>query len=173
MDSTDQDIAGTTCRQCRAPADAGRIFCAKCGAALRVHSSLIPSSDHDANAPPIGPMKRFVVTAIKYLAGLSAVVFWLCPLRTGTQVLLFVASIAVMLICHFGLSSIDEEYANKNADTGPNDLIGQRPPNRTTPAQNGSWRKISVSLIFAVSGNCTVIALTTPVDINFRLPAIK
>ena len=60
-------------------------------------------------------MKRFVVTAVKYLAGLSAVFFWLVPLRTGTQVLVFVASIAVMLICHFGLSSIDEEYGNKNA----------------------------------------------------------
>ena len=67
-------------------------------------------------------MKRFVVTAIQYLAGLSAVVFWLCPLRTGTQVLVFVASIAVMLICHFALSSIDEEYANKNAGYWPKPL---------------------------------------------------
>ena len=67
-------------------------------------------------------MKRFVVTAIKYLAGLSAVAFWLCPLRTGTQALLFVASIAVMLICHFGLSSIDEEYANNNAGYWPKPL---------------------------------------------------
>ena len=38
-------------------------------------------------------MKRTIVTAIKYLAGLSAVVFWFCPLRTGIQVLVFVASI--------------------------------------------------------------------------------
>src|SRR5215469_4169294 len=114
MNGTDQTTAGTTCRQCGTPADAGQIFCAKCGAVLRVPSSLIPSSDHDANAPSIGPMKRFLMTAIKYLAGLSAVVFWLCPLRTGTQVLVFVVSIAVMLICQFGLSSMDEEYANKN-----------------------------------------------------------
>jgi hypothetical protein len=83
-------------------------------------------------------MERFVVTAIKYLAGLSAVVFWLCPLRTGTQVLVFVASIAVMLICHFGLSSIDEEYANKNAGYWPKRLDWTAPPNRTTPVQNGS-----------------------------------
>ena len=67
-------------------------------------------------------MKRFVANAIKYLAGLSAVVFWLCPLRTGTQVLVFVASIAVMLICHFGLSNIDEEYANNNAGYLPKPL---------------------------------------------------
>ncbi|HTU40121.1 MAG TPA: hypothetical protein VMF10_00325 [Candidatus Aquilonibacter sp.] len=64
-------------------------------------------------------MKRLVVTAIKYVAGLSAVVFWLCPLRTGTQVLVFVASITVLLICHFGLSSIDEDYANKNPGYWP------------------------------------------------------
>jgi hypothetical protein len=75
-------------------------------------------------------MTRFVVTAIKYLAGLSAVVFWLCPLRTGTQVLVFVASIAVMLICHFGLSSIDEEYANKNAGYWP------KPLDWTTPSKS-------------------------------------
>ena len=99
--------------------NAGRIFCLKCGDALRVPSSLIPSSEHHTNAPSIGPMKRLVVTTVKYLAGLSAVIFWLCPLRTGTQVLVFVASIAVMLTCHFCLSSIDEEYANKNAGYWP------------------------------------------------------
>jgi hypothetical protein len=65
-------------------------------------------------------MKRLIVTAIKCLAGLSAVVCWLCPLRTGTQVLVFVASIAVLLICHFGLSSIDEDYASKNTGYWPN-----------------------------------------------------
>ena len=78
-------------------------------------------------------MKRFVVTAIKYLAGLSAVVFWLCPLRTGTQVLVFVASIAVMLICHFRLSSIDEEYANKNAGYWPERLDWTAPSKSDEP----------------------------------------
>jgi hypothetical protein len=62
------------------------------------------------------------VTAIKYLVGLSAVVFWLCPFRTGTQVLVVIASIAVMLICQFGLSSIDEEYANRNSGYWPKPL---------------------------------------------------
>lgn len=59
------------------------------------------------------------MTAIKYLAGLSAVVFWLCPLRTGIQVLVFIVSIAVLLICHFALSSMDEAYANKHAAYWP------------------------------------------------------
>jgi hypothetical protein len=122
MDGTDQNTAGMACPKCRTLADAGRIFCAKCGAALKVPSSLIASSHQNANTPSVKPMKRFVVIAIKYLAGLSAVVFWLCPLRTGTQVLIFVASIAVVLICHFGLSSIDEDYANKNAGYWPKPL---------------------------------------------------
>jgi hypothetical protein len=36
--------------------------------------------------------------------------------------LVFVGSIAVLLICHFGLSSIDEDYANKNAGYWPEPL---------------------------------------------------
>ena len=133
MDGTDRNTAGTTCRQCGTLADAGRIFCSKCEAALRPPYSLIPSIGHVANAHSVTAMKRFVVTAIKYLAGLSAVVFWLCPLRTGTQVLVFVASIAVMLICHFGLSSIDEEYANKNAGYWPKPLDWTAPSKSDDP----------------------------------------
>jgi hypothetical protein len=113
-------------------------FAPSVGAALKAPSSLIASSDHDANAPSIGPMKRFVVTAIKYLAGLSAVGFWLCPLRTWTQVLLFVGSIAVMLICHFGLSSIDEEYANNNAGYWPKPRDWTAPSKSDAPAQNAN-----------------------------------
>jgi hypothetical protein len=63
-----------------------------------------------------------VVTVIKYLAGLSAIAFWLCPLRTGIQVLVFAGSIAVLLICHFALSSMDEAYANKHAGYWPKPL---------------------------------------------------
>jgi len=133
MDGTDRNTAGRACPQCGSLIDAGRIFCVKCGAALRAPSSLIASSDHDLNTPSLSPTKRFVVTAIKYLAGLSAVVFWLCPLRTGTQVLVFVASIAVLLICHFGLSSIDEDYANKNAGYGPKPLDWAAPSKSDDP----------------------------------------
>ena len=70
----------------------------------------------------MSPTKRMVVTAVKYLAGLSAVVFWLCPLRTGTQVLVFVASIAVFLICHSVSTSMAEAYAAKNAGYWPKPL---------------------------------------------------
>jgi hypothetical protein len=71
--------------------------------------------------------KRMVVTVIKYLAGLSAVVFWLCPLRTGTQVLVFLTSIAVLVICHSVLTSMDEAYAAKNAGYWPKPLDWSQP----------------------------------------------
>jgi lipopolysaccharide export LptBFGC system permease protein LptF len=58
-------------------------------------------------------VKRAILKIVKVLAGIAAVVFWLVPLRTGTQVLLFVASIVVMLLC-FALSS----GLNENANTG-------------------------------------------------------
>ena len=78
----------------------------------------------------ISAMKRTIVTAIKYLAGLSAVVFWLCPLRTGIQLLVFVASIAVLLVCHFTLTSMDETYANKDAGHWPEPL-DWNPPSKS------------------------------------------
>jgi hypothetical protein len=115
-------MAGIICGHCGTTSDAGRIFCANCGAALRPPAPLIPSSMLDVNAPSMGNVKRMVLTAIKYLAGLSAVVFWLCPLRSGTQVLVFVVSIAVLLICHFALTSMDETYANQNVGYWPKPL---------------------------------------------------
>jgi len=124
----------SACAQCSTLADAGRIFCGKCGATLNAPSSLIPSNYHDATTTlAISPMKRSAVNAIKFLAGLSAVVFWLCPLSTGTQVVVFIASIAVMLICHFGLSSIDHEYANKNAGYWPKPLDWTAPSKSDDP----------------------------------------
>jgi hypothetical protein len=66
----------------------------------------------------ISSKKRTVLTVIKGLAAIAAVVFWLCPLRTGTQVLVFVASIAVFLICHTVLSNLDKTYAAKYGSAG-------------------------------------------------------
>jgi lipopolysaccharide export LptBFGC system permease protein LptF len=56
-------------------------------------------------------VKRIVLKVTQVIAGIAAVVFWLVPLRTGTQVLLFVASISVMLIC-FAVSSNLDDKAN-------------------------------------------------------------
>jgi hypothetical protein len=120
-DDTAQNAAEILCSQCGARADAGRIFCANCGATLRAPVPLIRPGIED-NFPAMSPMKRMVVTVIKYLAGLSAVVFWLCPLRTGTQVFIFVISIAVLLICHSILTSMDDTYAAKKAGCWPKTL---------------------------------------------------
>ena len=114
----DRNTPGTICSRCGTLADAGRIFCGKCGAALQLPAPLI-SPSHNINAHSVSPIKRKVVTVLKYLAGISAVVFWLGPLRSEIQVLIFVASIAVLLICHFIVSSMDETYANKNAGYWP------------------------------------------------------
>jgi len=52
--------------------------------------------------------KRVVLNVVKTIAVIAGAVFWFCPLSTATQVLLFVASIVVLLIC-FGISSgLDE-----------------------------------------------------------------
>jgi hypothetical protein len=48
--------------------------------------------------------KRFVLNAVKTVAVIAAVVFWFCPLSSATQVLIFVGSIVVLLIC-FGISN--------------------------------------------------------------------
>ena len=118
MDDADRNTPGMTCSRCGTLADAGRIFCGKCEAALQFPAPLIPPS-HNINAHSVSPIKQKVVIVLKYLAAMSAVVFWLCPLRSGIQVLVFVASIAVLLICHFAVSRMDETYANKNAGYWP------------------------------------------------------
>jgi hypothetical protein len=55
------------------------------------------------------------------------------PLASETQVLVFVSSIAVLLICHFGLSSIDEDYAHKNAGYWPKPLDWTAPSKSDDP----------------------------------------
>jgi hypothetical protein len=63
-------------------------------------------------------MKRIVVTVVKGIAGIAAVVFIFCPLSTGTQILAFVGSIVVFLICHSVLTNLDENYIDKHMKTG-------------------------------------------------------
>jgi hypothetical protein len=135
MDDAARNATEVVCSQCGAPADAGRIFCANCGTALQSPAPLIRPGIHDVNGPAMSPTKRLVVTAMKYLAGLSAVVFWLCPLRTGTQVLIFVASIVVLLICHSVLTNMDEAYAAKNAGYWPKLLDWGAAPKSDNPTE--------------------------------------
>jgi hypothetical protein len=130
IDNTAQSVAEILCSQCGTRVDTGRIFCANCGAALRAPAPLSRPGSQDINPSAMSSMKRIIVTVIKYLAGLSAVVFWVCPLRTGTQVLVFVTSIAVLLICHSVLSDMDEAYAAKNTGYWP------KPPDWSAPAKS-------------------------------------
>ena len=119
-DATRSLASYSICTQCGTRADAGRIFCRKCGSALRPPTTLIESGVQDVDPPAnrTGSTKRVVLAVIRGLAGIAAVVFWLCPLRTGTQVLVFVASIAVFLTCHSVLTDLDETYAAKHNSAG-------------------------------------------------------
>ena len=63
-------------------------------------------------------MKRIVVTVVKGIAGIAAVVFIFCPLSTGTQSLAFVVSIVVFLICHSVLTNLDETYIDEHMKNG-------------------------------------------------------
>jgi hypothetical protein len=113
-------VTEKSCAQCGAPADAALIFCKKCGAVLRPPVPLLQPTAQDANRSPSGisSMKRIVVTVVKAIAGIAAVVFIFCPLSTGTQILAFVGSIAVFLICHSLLTNLDEEYVDEHMKNG-------------------------------------------------------
>ena len=66
----------------------------------------------------MGSVKRIVVTVVKSIAGIAAVVFIFCSLSTGTQVLAFVGSIVVFLICHSVLINLDENYIDEHMKDG-------------------------------------------------------
>lgn len=54
-------------------------------------------------------VKHFVLNVTKVAAGIAGVVFWLMPLRTGTQVILCFGSFAIMLICAVVASHLNDE----------------------------------------------------------------
>lgn len=54
-------------------------------------------------------MKKQVLKVINVVAGIAAVVFFFMPLRTFTQVLLCVGSLAIALICFAVSGSLDDE----------------------------------------------------------------
>lgn len=119
-DTTQNKDSEKVCKQCGALAEVGSIFCKKCGATLQTPVSLSPLGAKGVTGSPksISPVKRMVLTVIKGIAGIAGVAFWLCPLRTSIQVLLFAVSIGVLLICHFALSSLDDTYLDKHVKDG-------------------------------------------------------
>jgi hypothetical protein len=107
------------CPQCGNRADAGLIFCAKCGAAIQPPFPLTPSTIQDVDGPPApSPAKRLAAAVLKGMMGIAVVVFILCPFRSGALVLTFGISVIVFLICHWLLSNLDETYIAKNIKNG-------------------------------------------------------
>jgi hypothetical protein len=106
------------CSQCGNRADAGLIFCGKCGAAIQPPSPLIQSSQDVVGSPALSPTKRLGVAIVKGIRGIALVVFILCPFRSRAMVLTFVGSVIVILICHRLLTTLDETYIDKSVKNG-------------------------------------------------------
>jgi len=105
------------CDQCGIRSGHGLIFCKKCGATLRPPTSLIKSVDevtpHDVIPNIVSPVKRFAANVVKVIAGIAGAVAFLCPLSTGTQILVFAGSIAIVSFCLLLLYELDDGYVSK------------------------------------------------------------
>jgi len=64
--------------------------------------------------------KRIGLKVVKVVASIAAVVFLLVPLATWTQVLLFIGSIVVLLICSVATKNLDDTNDDKDAGYWPN-----------------------------------------------------
>ena len=58
--------------------------------------------------------KRIGLKVVRVLAGIAAVVFLFVHLATWTQVLLFIGSIVVLLICTVAIKSLDDHVSYRN-----------------------------------------------------------
>jgi hypothetical protein len=111
--------AERVCPQWGNRADAGLIFCAKCGAAIQPPFPFTPSPIQDVDGPPVpSPAKRLAVAVLKGIRGIAVVVFILCPFRSGALILTFGISVIVFLICHWLLSTMGETHIAKNIKNG-------------------------------------------------------
>jgi hypothetical protein len=117
-DATPNIDAERNCPQCGNRADAGLIFCAKCGAAIQPPFPLTQSTQDVSGPPAPSPTKRLVVAVLKGIRGIAVVVFILCPFRSRALVLTFIGSVIVFLICHWLLTTLDETYIDKHIKNG-------------------------------------------------------
>ncbi len=106
------------CAQCGACIDDGVIFCRKCGATLRSPAPLIALSADDAKRNKVNVVTRVVVTIVRGVAGIAAVVAVFSPLGTWTHILTFMGSIVVLLVCHFVLVNLDDNYIDEHVKNG-------------------------------------------------------
>jgi len=58
------------------------------------------------------------VTVVKGIAAIAAVVAFLCPLSTWAQILTFIGSIVLFLICHSLLINLDDTYFDEHKKGG-------------------------------------------------------
>ncbi len=77
---------------------------------MRPPVALIQSDDDYLKPIIISPIRRVVVVALKGIAGIAAVVAIFCPLGSWTQILTFVGSAVLALICLFALTNLDDNY---------------------------------------------------------------
>ena len=105
------------CSQCGAGIDDGNIFCRKCGATWRSSAPLIAPSD---DVPPsrVSVITRIVVTIVRGVAGIATVVAIFCPLGTWAQILTFIGSTVVFLICQAVLSNLEDNYSDESMKEG-------------------------------------------------------
>jgi hypothetical protein len=108
----------TLCTQCGSLVESGSIFCRKCGASLRPPKPLIKSSADEGKIYVMSPITRAVVTVLKGIAAIAAVVAFFCPLSTWAQILTFIASVFLFLICHTLLINLDDKYLDENMKDG-------------------------------------------------------
>jgi len=79
-------------------------------------------------------MKRVIVMIVRGIAAIAAVVCGFCPLSTWTTVLVFVTSIAILLLCQIAVSSLDETLIDDKY--GSSGYWPAKPVDWNTPAEN-------------------------------------
>ena len=107
------------CSQCGTAADTGRIFCAKCGAALTPPNPLLSSNSTDPGAPAeMSGLKRVTIVVIKGVGIIAALAFCFSPVTTYPGILWFAAAIVVGLLCVVALSALDDDSISKHGHEG-------------------------------------------------------
>jgi hypothetical protein len=119
----------TPCAQCGSLVESGSIFCRKCGLELRPPQPLIQSRADDGKIYVMSPITRVVVTVVKAIAAIAAVVAIFCPLGSWAQIVTFVGSVVLLVVCQVILSNLDDTYIDENKNHG------------YWPAKPKSWNK--------------------------------
>jgi hypothetical protein len=98
----------TLCAQCGSPVESGSIFCRKCGSPLRPPQPLIQSSADVGKIYVMSPITRAVITVVKGIAAIAAVVAIFCPISTWAQIVTCVGCSVLFLVCQVILTNLDD-----------------------------------------------------------------